>query len=102
MYTIRLKINASHATVLTPQKKTAFFLTTAGSALDRGAAGASHIDSLQLAGAVIGDDVELQRLALGQRAEALGVDHALVAEEVLAAKFVLGTELIFKCSSTRS
>lgn len=60
-------------------------LTATGGTAHVGAVGAGDIDGLQLAGALVSDDIELHRLALIERAEALGVDHALVAEELLRA-----------------
>jgi hypothetical protein len=54
-------------------------------ALGRGAAGAGHLDGLG-APVVGGLNDELDLLALGERAEAVGLDRGLVDEDVLAAR----------------
>ena len=51
--------------------------------LNLGAVGASDVDGAQAA--ILADDVELDSLAIGERAEAVGSDVGLVNEEILTA-----------------
>ena len=60
------------------------YISAAAAALDEGSVGAGDVDGLGAAVLALGDG-ELDLLALGEGAEAVGLDGGLVDEEILAA-----------------